>query len=65
MSIDIGYILSMVTKNISKWMKCDIKKKFSDCIPPLSKDSVSRDILNICKEESNDSELNAKVEKLS
>ena len=46
-------------------MKCNAKKKFSDCIPLLSKDSASRDALNAYKEESNNSELNAKAEKLS
>ena len=31
---DIGFILSIITKMISKWMKFDVKAKYDTCIPP-------------------------------
>ena len=31
---DIGYVLSIIIKIISKWMRFDIKSQFESCIPP-------------------------------
>ena len=33
---DAGYVLSMITKMISKWMRYDIKADYNSCIPPTS-----------------------------
>jgi len=33
---NIGYVLSIITKIISKWIRFDIKSQFESCIlPPL------------------------------
>ena len=35
-STDVGYILSVITKIISKWLKHDIRREFNKYIPPPS-----------------------------